>query len=72
VARAFTAEPAAAAHRAVIMCNGDQNDNRFLERLSRFPEIGEDEKPRKLLYTEYPAANWRIRGGALWSPTACI
>jgi len=38
----------------VSMCNDDNNDNRFLEELGRFPKIEEDEKPYRLLCTEYP------------------
>lgn len=40
----------------VSMCNDDENDNRFYERLGRFPEIEEDEPPYRLLCTEYPGA----------------
>lgn len=38
----------------VSMCNDDENDNRFYEPVGRFPEIEEDEKPYRLLCTEYP------------------
>lgn len=40
----------------VSMCNDDNTDNRFLEPLGRYPTIEEDEKPYRLLCTEYPAA----------------
>lgn len=40
----------------VSMCNDDVNDNRFYEKLGRFPEIEEDEPPYRLLCTEYPRA----------------
>lgn len=40
----------------VSMCNDDENDNRFYEKLGRFPEIEEDEPPYRLLCTEYPRA----------------
>jgi D-lyxose ketol-isomerase len=40
----------------VSMCNDDVNDNRFYERLGRFPSIEEDEAPYRLLCNEYPAA----------------
>ena len=40
----------------VSMCNDDDTDNRFKEPLGRFPTIEEDEKPYRLLCTEYPAA----------------
>lgn len=36
--------------------NDDENDNRFLVELKRFPEIIEDEAPLHLLCNEYPAA----------------
>jgi D-lyxose ketol-isomerase len=39
----------------VSMCNDDRNDNRFMEKLGRFPAIEEDDKPYRLLCTEYPA-----------------
>ncbi len=37
----------------VSMCNDDDNDNCFYEQVGRFPEIEEDEKPYRLLCTEY-------------------
>lgn len=37
--------------------NDDQNDNCFLEKLGRFPDIEEDEAPLHLLCTEYPLAD---------------
>lgn len=40
----------------VSMCNDDENDNRFLEPIGRFPEIVEDEPPYRLLCNEYPRA----------------
>ncbi|MCI9613893.1 MAG: D-lyxose/D-mannose family sugar isomerase [Dorea sp.] len=40
----------------VSMCNDDNRDNRFLKPLGRFPKIEEDEKPYRLLCTEYPDA----------------
>ncbi len=40
----------------VSMCNDDNTDNRFLEPLGRYPSIEEDEKPYRLLCTEYPEA----------------
>ncbi len=40
----------------VSMVNDDNNDNRFYEKQSRFPEIEEDEKPLHLLCNEYPIA----------------
>lgn len=38
----------------ISMCNDDENDNRFMEKVYRFPEIQEDEPPYRLLCTEYP------------------
>lgn len=40
----------------VSMCNDDETDNRFYEKVGRFPEIEEDEKPYHLLCNEYPEA----------------
>ena len=40
----------------VSMCNDDNTDNRFYETMGRFPKIEEDEKPYRLLCTEYPTA----------------
>ena len=40
----------------VSMVNDDTKDNRFLEKLPRFAEIEEDEKPEFLLCNEYPKA----------------
>lgn len=40
----------------VSSVNDDATDNRFLEPVGRFPEIEEDEAPRRLLCTEYPPA----------------
>ena len=39
----------------VSMCNDDANDNRFYEKLGRFPKIEEDQAPYRLLCNEYPA-----------------
>ncbi|MCK5739357.1 D-lyxose/D-mannose family sugar isomerase [bacterium] len=40
----------------VSMVNDDENDNRFLDPVGRFPTIEEDIEPVYLLCTEYPAA----------------
>jgi D-lyxose ketol-isomerase len=40
----------------VSTVNDDTADNRFHEKVGRFPEIEEDEEPRYLLFSEYPAA----------------
>jgi len=40
----------------VSRVNDDARDNRFLQRLPRFPAIEEDAPPRYLLCTEYPPA----------------
>ncbi len=40
----------------VSQCNDDNSDNRFYERIGRFPTIEEDEKPYRLLCNEYPPA----------------
>lgn len=40
----------------VSTVNDDTTDNRFYEKIGRFPEIAEDEPPRYLLFSEYPAA----------------
>ena len=37
----------------VSMCNDDTNDNRFYDKVGRFPEIVEDEAPLYLLCNEY-------------------
>lgn len=39
----------------VSSVNDDDSDNRFLEPLGRFPAIDEDEKPQRLLCTDYAA-----------------
>lgn len=39
----------------VSKTNNDMSDNRFYERVGRFPAIEEDEAPLHLLCTEYPA-----------------
>lgn len=41
----------------VSMCNDDENDNRFYEKLGRFPTIEEDESAYRLLCGEYPKAS---------------
>ena len=38
----------------VSMCNDDENDNNFYDKIGRFPEIEEDEEPYRLLCFEYP------------------
>jgi len=38
----------------VSECNDDNTDNRFLEKIGRFPAIDEDEPPYRLLCNEYP------------------
>jgi D-lyxose ketol-isomerase len=38
----------------VSTVNDDTTDNRFYEKVGRFPEIEEDEEPRYLLFSEYP------------------
>ena len=40
----------------VSQCNDDNVDNRFYEKMGRFPEIEEDEAPYRLLCNEYPQA----------------
>ncbi len=40
----------------VSQCNDDNNDNRFLEPMGRFPTVEEDEAPYRLLCGEYPKA----------------
>lgn len=40
----------------VSMCNDDNTDNRFYEKVGRFPRIEEDEPPYRLLCNEYPPA----------------
>jgi D-lyxose ketol-isomerase len=40
----------------VSAVNDDERDNRFLEPLSRFPAVDEDEPPKFLLCNEYPPA----------------
>jgi D-lyxose ketol-isomerase len=37
----------------VSMVNDDHTDNRFLDKVGRFPAIEEDEKPLYLLVTDY-------------------
>lgn len=38
----------------VSQCNDDNTDNRFYEKMGRFPAIEEDEPPYRLLCNEYP------------------
>lgn len=40
----------------VSQCNDDNVDNRFYEKMGRFPKIQEDEAPYRLLCNEYPSA----------------
>jgi hypothetical protein len=40
----------------VSTVNDDTADNRFYDKVGRFPEIEEDEEPRYLLFSEYPPA----------------
>ena len=40
----------------VSQCNDDNTDNRFYEKMGRFPTIEEDEAPYRLLCNEYPEA----------------
>lgn len=40
----------------VSQCNDDNADNRFYEKMGRFPTIEEDEAPYLLLCNEYPPA----------------
>ena len=40
----------------VSQCNDDNTDNRFYEKMGRFPKIEEGEAPYRLLCNEYPAA----------------
>ena len=37
----------------VSMVNDDASDNRFYDKIGRFPEIEEDEKPVRLLVNDY-------------------
>jgi D-lyxose ketol-isomerase len=41
----------------VSKVNDDTRDNRFYEKIGRFPEIVEDEPPRYLLFSEYPRSS---------------
>lgn len=38
----------------ISMCNDDENDNCFYEKMGRFPAIEEDEQAYRLLCNEYP------------------
>lgn len=49
----FTARGGRVLLGEISMCNDDANDNRFLENLGRFPAIIEDEKPYRLLVSDY-------------------
>lgn len=40
----------------VSKVNDDTNDNRFYEKIGRFPKIEEDEKPLYLLFSDYPGS----------------
>lgn len=44
----------------VSMCNDDNTDNQFYEKIGRFPVIDEDETPYRLLCNEYPKAALKI------------
>jgi len=50
----FWAEKSMCLIGEVSMVNDDANDNRFHDKVGRFPEIEEDEKPLHLLCNEYP------------------
>jgi D-lyxose ketol-isomerase len=50
----FWAEKSMCLIGEVSMVNDDANDNRFYDKIGRFPEIEEDEKPLHLLCNEYP------------------
>jgi D-lyxose ketol-isomerase len=52
----FYAEPGSGRVLAgeVSSVNDDESDNRFYEPAGRFPEIEEDEAPRRLLVSDYP------------------
>jgi len=52
----FWAEEGPALLGEVSTVNDDKSDNRFYEKLPRFPQVEEDEKPKYLLFTEYPPA----------------
>lgn len=41
----------------VSQCNDDNTDNRFYEKIGRFPTIEEDEPAYRLLCNEYPVAH---------------
>ena len=45
----------------VSAVNEDMGDNRFAERVARFPTIEEDERPLHLLCNEYPPVGTRTR-----------
>lgn len=40
----------------VSRCNDDNTDNRFYNKMGRFPYVEEDEQPYRLLCNEYPPA----------------
>ncbi len=50
----FWAEKSMCLIGEVSMVNDDANDNRFYDKIGRFPEIEEDVKPLHLLCNEYP------------------
>ena len=50
----FWAEDSPVLAGEVSLVNDDQADNRFYDKLGRFPAIVEDEPPLHLLCTEYP------------------
>ena len=54
LAHQFTASGGAVLAGEVSSLNDDETDNYFLEPVSRFPSIEEDEPPQYLLCTEYP------------------
>lgn len=43
--------------RVYCSTEDDNTDNRFYEKVGRFPEIEEDEAPCRLLCNEYPCAD---------------
>lgn len=44
----------------VGQCNDDSNDNKFYEKLSRFPDGEEYEPTYRLLCIEYPTAKYEL------------
>lgn len=57
---AFWAEGSRVLIGEVSLVNDDNTDNRFYERVGRFPAIEEDEPPLHLLCTDYP--HYYMRG----------